>query len=85
MVKVLYKIGDIGTEGGISTVVSKDLTAVKRYLCRCINTVEFNVKTLLVGKRGSRKILFINAGATIIIVAAILTVYVVPGVRNIYS
>ena len=64
--------------------MSDNLLAVKNYSCRRVYTVEFNIKSLLIGKGGSSKGFFIKAGATIVIIAAILTILVIPSMRNIY-
>ena len=83
MISLFNVIGDIGAEGGVAAVMGKDLLTVKHYSCRCVYTVEFNIKSLILGKIGSCKLLLVDTGATPVIVAAVLSVMIVPGVRNV--
>ena len=76
--------GDIRTEGGVTAVVAGDLHAVQRNSCAGIDTLELQPDLLGSNiKGGCRELRFIGAGTAPIIIAAVLTIDVVPGVRQI--
>ena len=76
--------GDIRTEGGVTAVVAGDLHAVQRNSCAGIDTLELQPDLLGSNiKGGCRELRFIGAGTAPIIIAAVLTIDVVAGVRQI--
>ena len=78
-------VGNIGTEGRITSIVHSNRFAVENDLCRCVYACKFDVKSFILAKGGSSKVFFVNAGTAIVVVTAILTVDIVPRVRNIYD
>ena len=84
MVIRLKIICNVFAESRISAIMCQYGLSVKDNLCRCVYTVKLDINSLILIILGSREVLLIGAGAAIIIVAAILTVNVIPSVRNIY-
>ena len=75
----LQQCCDIRTKGGITAVMSHDSLSIEFNFCRSIDTVKFKVYALLfyVEIRFG-KLLFIKACSSAVVIAAVLTVNVVP-------
>ncbi len=77
-------VSDVPAECGVSAVVRPDLSPVQLYFGRCINAAEFKVNPLIGCKLRLREILLVQAGASPIVISAVLSVDGVPGVRQVH-
>ena len=85
VVLFLQMIGDVGTEGGVAAVMGHDDGAVEDDLCRGVDAVELQINQLILPVSGHGEGLFVNAGAAPVVIAAVLTVQVVPGVGDVQT
>ena len=77
---------DIRAEGGVAAVVAGDLHPVQRDLSAGIYTLKLQPDLLgILVKSGRRELRLVDAGAAPVVVAAVLTVDIVPGVRQVHG
>ena len=84
LVRLVQQRRDVGAEGGVAAVVGHDLVAVQHDFRAGVDALELQPDLLGLGVEGRRgEPCFVGAGAAPIIIAAVLTIDVVPGVRQI--
>ena len=77
---------DIRAEGGVAAVMAGDLHPVQRDLGAGIHALKLQPDLLgILVKSGRRELRLVDAGAAPIVVAAVLAVDVVPGVRQVHG
>ena len=86
LIAVGQKRRDIRAEGGVAAVVAGDLHPVQRDLGAGIHALKLQPDLLgILVKSGRRKPRLVDAGAAPVVVAAVLAVDVVPGVRQVHG
>ena len=85
LVFIPQQFGDVGAEGGVAAVVVADGGAVQNHMGAGVDAVKLNPDLMGGGvKLGSSETGAVDAGAAPVVIAAVLTVAGVPGVRQVH-
>ena len=85
VVFIPQQFGDVGAEGGVAAVVVADGGAVQNHMGAGVDAVKLNPDLMGGGvKLGSSETGAVDAGAAPVVIAAVLTVAGVPGVRQVH-
>ena len=76
-------IGEVNAPGGVTAIVVSELLAANVNVSRGVSATDLEVVYLSLGEGGLIKSLYVEAGATEVIVAAVLTVGCIPGVGEV--
>lgn len=77
--------GDLGPEGGVAAVVMDDALTVELHIGGGVDALELQIDRLCIRVKGGQgKTLLVGTGPTPVVVAAVLTVHIVPGVRHVH-
>ena len=77
---IVQSIGDVRTEGGVAALVLGHFLPVQADNCSHSNAVKLQNRATAVGQLGLFQRAGVAAGAAVVVVAAVLTVYSVPSV-----
>ena len=83
LVVVQELFGDVDAEFGVASVVAAHFLAVERHFARRVDALEFEVDLLAVRHFGTGDRALVLAHEALVVVAAVLSVHAVPGMRHV--